>query len=86
LSTHGVTLSENKKHHSIAVIENALKYAEEKGWRVKINKRGHAWGRMFCPRQERGACIASNYSTPKVPENHAKQIIRRVDNCDHGEE
>lgn len=73
----------SRNRHPNAIIEKAIQYAEENGWRIKVNKKGHAWGQMYCPGQKRGACKASINSTPSVPENHAKQIIRRVDNCDH---
>ncbi|HMC88423.1 MAG TPA: hypothetical protein VKI17_02700, partial [Gemmataceae bacterium] len=41
------------------------------------------WGRLYCPAQTRGGCIVTVYSTPRVPENHARYIRRRVDACPH---
>ncbi len=43
----------------------------------------HAWGIMRCP----GDCPqVSIFSTPRVPENHAKTLRRAVDRCPHGAE
>jgi hypothetical protein len=69
-----------KKH-----IEDAVKYAESRGWRVELSQ-GHAWGFLFCPAygQGEGHEIAV-HSTPKVSENHARHIRRRVDRCTHGQ-
>ncbi len=72
-----------KRKHPIAVIDKAIGYALQNKWRLKVKKRGHAWGQLYCPGEEHGACIASVWSTPRVPENHAKQIKRKVDNCEH---
>ena len=68
-------------------IEEALRYAEDLGWRVeKAGSHAHAWGKMFCPHNDPDCrcgewCVTSIWSTPKVPENHAKQIRRVVDGC-----
>ena len=65
-------------------VEEALQEAEERGWRVeKREGRGHAWGRMYCPGGSRGDCIMSVWSTPRNPENHARQIRHRVEQCEH---
>jgi hypothetical protein len=66
-----------KKH-----IEAAVGYAESRGWRVELSA-GHAWGFLLCPRYGQGGCDIAVYSTPRVPENHARQIRRRVDRCPH---
>ncbi|MCW8409598.1 hypothetical protein OQJ13_11515 [Legionella sp. PATHC035] len=69
-------------------IELAIKYAERKGWRYQSSgNSAHAWGRLLCPLASREGHSMSIWSTPKVPENHAKQIKRNVDACEHqGEE
>lgn len=85
MSTRGVYLSSKRSKHPIDDIEDAIKYAEANEWKVKQNKSGYAWGRIFCPGGKRGDCIASIWSTPKTPKNHANQIIRKVKKCDHGE-
>ncbi len=81
-----VTLLEmSRKKHSKQEIEEALRYAEERGWRVAVGG-SHAWGKIYCPYNDKGCrcgefCIASIWSTPKNAGNHAKQIRRTVDNC-----
>ena len=74
-----------RKAHPKKDIESALQYAELNGWRIEIST-GHAWGRMYCPSNSKDCrcgefCIASIWSTPKNPANHAKQLRRVVDNC-----
>lgn len=66
-------------------IERAVRYAESLGRRV-VTSEGHAWGRLFCPHANRDGCIISVWSTPRNPENHARQIRREVDGCPHGED
>jgi len=76
-------MSRNK--HPNKEIEKALQYAEDNGWRVEPSK-GHPFAMMFCPLNDKECrcgdfCISSIWSTPKNPENHARQIRRVVDNC-----
>ena len=79
--THGEDMNDHPNKH----IREAVDYALEHGWRlVKSGARSHAWGRLYCPAQARGACIITVYGTPRVPENHARYIRRRVDACPHG--
>ena len=42
-------------------------------------------GRLLCPHASRGGCIVSVWSTPRVAENHARQIRSKVDSCPHGD-
>ena len=63
----------------------AIQHAEQAGWTVE-QVRGHPWGRMKCPRNNENCrcgefCIASIWSTPRNPTNHARQIRRIVDGC-----
>lgn len=78
-------LSTVADRHSNKEIEAALAYARSNGWNV-IKSSGHsahAWGVMRCP----GDCPqVSIYSTPRVPENHARALGRAVDRCPHNEE
>jgi hypothetical protein len=37
-----------RKKHAKPDIEEAVKYAESNGWRIKKSS-GHAWGKMYCP-------------------------------------
>jgi hypothetical protein len=68
--------------HPNKEIEAAIQYAESRGWRF-VASAGHIYGKLYCPGGERGACIQSVYSTPRVPERHARRIRRAVDNCPH---
>jgi hypothetical protein len=72
----------NRPRHPDQDIERAIQYAEIHGWRVVISG-GHAWGRLFCPANVRGACIVSVWSTPRNAVKHARQIRKRVDRCPH---
>jgi hypothetical protein len=66
--------------HPSKVIEAALAYARSCGWIVIKSTGGsaHAWGDMRCP----GDCPqVSIYSTPRVPEHHARALRRAVDRC-----
>lgn len=65
----------NKKaqRHPNKVVEDALAYARHHGWAVVKTAGGsaHAWGVMRC----RGDCPqVSVFSTPRVPENHARAL------------
>ena len=73
-----------RKKHFNKEIEQAIKYAESKQWRyLKAGKSAHAWGRLFCPLQNKDGCSMSVWSTPRDPNVHARQICRRVDTCPH---
>lgn len=74
-----------RKKHPKRDVENALQYAEAKGWRIEVGG-SHAWGKMYCPHNDNNCrcgefCITSIWSTPQNPANHAKQIRRVVDHC-----
>lgn len=70
--------------HPSKEIEQALKYAESKGWRYHSSgNSAHSWGRILCPLSNREGHAMSIWSTPKNAENHAKQIKRNVDACEH---
>ncbi|WP_203250197.1 hypothetical protein [Cysteiniphilum marinum] len=70
--------------HPNKEIEKAIKYAEMKGWRYQSSgNSAHAWGRLLCPLENRDGHSISVWSTPRSAENHAKQIRRVVDNCEH---
>jgi hypothetical protein len=71
-----------RSRHPNAHIEKAIQYAEGLGWRVVLSK-GHAWGRLYCPASTRAGCIISVWSTPRVPENHARHIRNKIDSCPH---
>jgi hypothetical protein len=71
-----------RPRHPKPVIEKAIQYAEGLGWTAELSN-GHAWGRLFCPQSTREGCIVSVWSTPRSPENHARQIRKVVDRCPH---
>lgn len=75
----------SRSRHPNAAIEKAVQYAEQQGWRVEMSK-GHAWGRLYCPHSTREGCIISVWSTPRVPDNHARHIRKTVDSCPHRQE
>ena len=68
--------------HPIKEIDAAVQYAIERGWRL-APAGGHAWARVLCRHAERDGCRISVWSTPRVAENHARQILRYVDKCPH---
>jgi hypothetical protein len=75
----------SRQAHPKPEVEAALKYVEERGWRVRVGV-SHAWGRMVCPDNERNCrcgefCISSIWRTPRNAGNHARQIRRVVDHC-----
>ena len=71
-----------RPRHPNSHIEKAVQYAEATGWRF-VASNGHAWGRLLCPWSTREGCLISVWSTPKVPENHARHIRNKVDSCPH---
>ncbi len=73
-----------RRRHPDKDVEAAIQYAETRGWRIEKRK-GHAWGRLFCPWADRSGCMISVWSTPRSGANHARQIRRGVDQCDHRE-
>lgn len=71
--------------HPKKVVEEAVRYAEEMGWRVEVGG-AHAWDKLYCPYNDVECrcgefCITSVWSTPRNPGNHARAIKRVVDNC-----
>lgn len=73
------------KKHPRPEVNDAINYAESKGWRIEIGG-SHAWGKMYCPYDSDECrcgefCITSIWSTPRSAGNHARQIRRVVDNC-----
>lgn len=74
-----------RKRHPKSEVELALRYAESKGWRVEVGG-SHAWGKIYCPYNDQECrcgefCIASIWSTPRNVSNHARQILRVINNC-----
>lgn len=74
-----------RRRHPRGEIEDALPYAEEKGWDVSPTRSGHRWGVMRCPEHTRKGCQVSIWSTPRNTGNHAAALRRAVDGCPHQE-
>lgn len=73
-------MNDHKNKH----IRAAVDYALAKGWRLEIaGGHAHVWGYLLCPTASRGGCRVPVFSTPRVPENHARFIRRKVDACSH---
>lgn len=72
-----------RKRHPHKEIEKVVQYAESLGWRFRAGS-GHAWAYLYCRQADRTGCKVGVWSTPKNPENHARQIRRQVDSCPHG--
>ena len=67
--------------HPNKEIRAALESAEVAGWTVKKSgPRAHAWGTIRCGFGHR-KCWMAVYSTPRNPQNHAKQISKKVAAC-----
>lgn len=67
--------------HPSKEIRKALKEAEAAGWTVKkASARSHAWGRIYCP-YGHSQCQMSIWSTPRVPEHHARLIRAYIRKC-----
>lgn len=74
-----------RPRHPNKEIEAAVADAEAQGWTWhKVS--GHAWGKLYCKRHDRDGCDIFIWSTPKVPEHHARHIKRQVDRCPHKQE
>jgi hypothetical protein len=71
-----------RPRHPKKEVEEAVAYAESKGWRWR--KQGH-WGYLYCPCADRSGCWVGVWGTPKNAGTHAKQIFRAIKNCPHGE-
>lgn len=62
-------------------IKEAIAYALANGWHyVESGNSAHAFCRLKC-NAGHSEHQMSIWSTPKNPENHAKQIIRKVKQC-----
>jgi hypothetical protein len=74
----------NRSKHPKKEIEQAISYAEVNGWIYKDSgNSAHSWGQLHCPLHTREGHRILIWSTPRSLENHAKQIRRAVDNCQH---
>jgi len=74
-----------RPRHANKEIESAVRYAEQRGWRVLAGG-SHAWGFLYCPEPSRIGCRVTVYSTPRNPEGHARRLQSLVDGCPHEQE
>ena len=71
-------------NHSNKHVREAIAYAESRGWRfVKGGGHAHPFGKLLCPANTRGGCIANVHSTPRNPQSHARTIRAAIDACPH---
>jgi hypothetical protein len=76
----------DRPRHPKKEVEKALRYAEQKGWRVQYRGKGHCWGQILCKQNSLKCrcgefCITSVNSTPRNEKTHSNQLKRVVDNC-----
>lgn len=72
------------KKHPNKHIRAAIQMAVDSGWRlIEAGGQAHIFGVLYCPAGDRGGCRRAVHSTPRNPENHAKQILRKVNRCQH---
>lgn len=73
-----------RPRHPNKEIEKAIQEAESNGWYYKPSgNSAHAWGRLYCPLNNREGCMMSIWSTPKSANNHANQIRQKIKQCCH---
>jgi len=69
------------KKHPNKHIRDAIDYALQNGWVIiDTGKSGHSFCRLKCVLGHNEHQM-SIWSTPKSPENHAKQILNKVKQC-----
>ncbi len=72
--------------HTNKHIEAAIEYALENGWKyIETGKSAHAFCILRCT-QGHTEHSMSVYSTPKKPEDRAKDILRMVKKCTPSED
>src|SRR5262245_15834438 len=70
--------------HSNRYTREAISYALHNGWTLrKSGPRAHTSGLVYCAQADRTGCARAIYSTPRSPEDHAKDLRRAVDRCPH---
>ena len=72
-----------RARHPKKEVEAALAELEDAGWTVAPNASGHRWGVARCAESSRSGCQVSIWSTPRSPDNHARQLRRVRDRCIH---
>lgn len=69
--------------HPNKEIRAAIEEMIQAGWRIE-KREGHSWGCAFCPGGRAGCRPPTSiWSTPRVPEHHARQLRRAIEHCPH---
>lgn len=70
------------KEHPDKHIRAAIQYAVSQGWLFSVGGRSaHCFGRLRCGIAGHREHAMSVWSTPSCPQNHARQIIRKINSC-----
>ncbi len=77
------------RKHQHKKIREVLEYAQEQGWSIQDGS-GRSWGKVLCPYNDNNCrkgeyCLRNVYTTPKNPENKARELKRIIRNCIHSE-
>ncbi|MCX8957861.1 hypothetical protein EHW66_07445 [Erwinia psidii] len=71
----------SRKHRN-RQIQQAIEFAMEHGWILIVaGKSAHCFAKLRCGVAGHLEHTISIWSTPGNPENHAKQIVRKVRQC-----
>jgi hypothetical protein len=78
-----------RSKHASKEIEAALTALEKSGWLVEEAKgrSAHSWGFVLCPANAGDACRSgvfcrmSVWSTPRNPQSHARELLRKAQGC-----
>ena len=63
-------------------IREAIEHAISRGWRF-VPSKGRPFGILYRPAGTRDGHHFTVASTPRNPEDHAKDLRRKVDRCPH---
>ena len=70
------------KEHPDKHIRAAIQHACSKGWIfVAGGHSAHCFGRLKCGIPGHREHMMSVWSTPASPQNHARQIMRKIEHC-----
>lgn len=70
------------KEHPDKHIRAAIHCAVARGWHFSPGGHSaHCFGRLKCGIPEHREHMMSVWSTPAVPQNHARQIVRKIESC-----
>ena len=64
-------------------VEAAITYATTRGFRLRLSKRGHSYGTLYCPLADREGCRIRVASTPKNARSEMNRIIAAIHKCPH---